>query len=57
MTRAKYCISLRNPFQGMEPLAPIPIFRVAATMSVSSRGCMVDEFVDEMQEGKKSQVV
>ena len=40
MTRAKYRISLRRPVQGIEPLRPMPMFRVAATMSVSSSGCM-----------------
>lgn len=45
VTRAKYCISLRKPFQGMEPLSPIPIDRVAATIKVSSTGCIVDRFI------------
>jgi hypothetical protein len=39
VTRAKYCISLRSPVQGMVPLRPMPMVRVAATMRVSS-GCM-----------------
>lgn len=41
VTRAKYCISLRRPFHGMVPPAPMPMLRVAATTSVSSRGCIV----------------
>lgn len=36
VTRAKYCISLRRPCQGIEPLRPMPMLRVAATMSVNS---------------------
>lgn len=40
VTRAKYCISLRRPVHGMVPFRPMPMLRVAATMSVNS-GCIV----------------
>lgn len=40
--RAKYAISFFSPFQGRELLSPIPIWFVAATMRVSSRGSMFD---------------
>lgn len=45
MTRAKYAISFFNPVQGRVPLRPMPIFVVAATMRVSSRGGIVDKVV------------
>lgn len=49
VTRAKYCISLRRPVQGMEPWAPMPMLRlVAATISVSSGGCI---FPGQMHRG------
>ena len=45
VTRAKYCISLRKPFHGMVPPAPMPMLRVAATTSVSSRGCIATKYM------------
>ena len=38
VTLAKYAISLLRPVQGSVPPRPIPMLRVAATMSVSSGG-------------------
>jgi hypothetical protein len=41
VTRAKYAISFLNPVQGSSPARPMPMFRVAATIRVSSKGSIV----------------
>jgi len=40
--RAKYAISFLSPLHGRELFMPIPIWFVAATIRVSSRGNMIE---------------
>jgi hypothetical protein len=51
VTRAKYAISFFNPVQGSVPARPMPMFRVAATIKVNSKGIMVEDGAASLSEG------